>query len=119
MQCTGNSGYYPRGMRAAIVRRYPASFFPLCAEFVCFRTTGCEDYSFTTDGYRIFNVRTHVGAFRIHEGESGTNKSAQEWTRRNRKTVYHPAPPGDRTQILRIRIPTLQPLSYDSRQIYI
>ena len=39
-------------------------------------------------------------------GGSGTNKSAQELTRRDRKTVCHPAPPGDRTQGLLIWIPT-------------
>ena len=44
-------------------------------------TTGCEAYSFTTDGYGIFNVRKNVGACRTHEGGSGTKKSAQELTR--------------------------------------
>ena len=33
-----------------------------------------------------------------HEGGSGTNMYAQELTRRDRKTVPHPAPTGDRTQ---------------------
>ena len=28
--------------------------FLLCAVFPCFHTTGCEAYSFTTDGYGIF-----------------------------------------------------------------
>ena len=43
------------------------------AVFVCDRTTGCEceAYSFTTDGYGIFNVRTNVGACCAHEGEEG------------------------------------------------
>ena len=35
-----------------------------------------------------------MGACRTHEGGSGTNKSAQELTRRYRKTSSHPAPPG-------------------------
>ena len=65
------------------------------AVFSYFQTTGSEAYSFTTDGYGIFNVRTTVGACRTHEGESGTNKSAQELTWRDRKTALHPAPPVD------------------------
>ena len=32
-----------------------------------------------------------------HEGGSGKRKFAQELTRRDRKTVSHPAPLGDRT----------------------
>ena len=64
----------------------------------CFHTTGCEAYSFTTDGYGIFNLRTNLGAYHTQERESGTNRSAQELTRRDRKNVSHPPPPGDRTQ---------------------
>ena len=56
---------------------------------------------FTTNGYGIFNVRT-IWAHAVH-------------TKRGRKTVSHPAPPRDRTQGLRISIPTLQPLSYVPR----
>ena len=41
-------------------RRYPDCFFFLCAVFLCFHTTGCEAYSFTTDGYGIFNERVSV-----------------------------------------------------------
>ena len=33
--------------------------FLICSVFACFHTTGCEAYSFTTDGYGIVNVRTH------------------------------------------------------------
>ena len=65
----------------------------VCAVFVCDRTLlGCESFSFTADGYGIFNVRTHLG------GKSGTNKSAQVLTRRDRITAPHAAPAGDRTQ---------------------
>ena len=60
--------------------------------FSCFHATGCEAYYFTTDGYGIFNVRTLLGACHTHEGGSGTNRSTQELTRRDRKTVAHPAP---------------------------
>ena len=51
----------------------------------CDYTTGCEAYSFTTDGYEIFNVRTNLGACSTHEGGSDTNKSAQELTRGTEK----------------------------------
>ena len=100
--------------------------FFMCAVFSCFHTTGCEAYSFTTDGYGIFNVRTNVGTYRTHEGGcllkassweekekekkaySPANRtgspqerpggSAQELTRRDKTTsVSLPAPPGDRT----------------------
>ena len=77
-----------------------------------FRDNGCsEAYSLTfkTDGYGIFNVRINLSACRTHEGGggSGTNQSPQELTRRDRKPALHPAPPGDRTQGLGIRNPTL------------
>ena len=65
--------------------------------FLCDHATGCEAYSFTTDGYGIFNAPTNLGACRTHEGGSGTNRSAQALTRRDRKTVPHPALPRDRT----------------------
>ena len=45
---------------------------------LCEHTTGCETYSFTTDGYGIFNLRTNSGACRTHEMGSDTNKSVQE-----------------------------------------
>ena len=32
----------------------------MCVQY--FRVSGCEAYSFKTDGYRIFNVRTNLGA---------------------------------------------------------
>ena len=60
------------------------------AVFLCDRTAGCVAYSFTTDGYGIFNMRTHLGACRTYESGSGTNKSAQRG--RDRKTAPHPAP---------------------------
>ena len=73
---------------------------------------------FTTDGYRIFNVRTNRGACRTHEGGSGTNKSAQELTRRDRKTVPHSASPGDRTRgsgkVSKL-FSGLEPVHYDKR----
>ena len=53
MQCVGNSGCFPQGKRAAIVRRHPAFFFPLCAVFSCFHTTGCKAYSFMTTVFLV------------------------------------------------------------------
>ena len=67
-QCTGNSGCFPLGKRAAIVRRYLTFLFTLHAVFSCFHT---EAYSFTTDGYGIFNMRINVGACRTNEGGGG------------------------------------------------
>ena len=70
----------------------PSFFPPLCAVFSCFHTTGCEANPFTTDGYGIFNAHPNLGACRTHEVGSGTNKSAQELTRRDRKTDFHSDP---------------------------
>ena len=56
------------------------------AIFWCDRTTGCEAYSFTADGYGIFNMCTiNLGARCTHEGGSGTNKSAKQLTRKDLK----------------------------------
>ena len=55
------------------------------AVFLCNHATGCEAYSFMTDGYRIFNVHTHLGACLTHKLRSGTNKYAQELTRSTRR----------------------------------
>ena len=71
------------------------------AVFLCDHTTGCEDYSFTTDAYGIFNVRTSLDACHTHEGESlGTSTPAQELTRRDRNTAPHPAPPGIKPRVV-------------------
>ena len=42
------------------------SFF-LCAVFSCIHTTCCEAYSFMTDRYGTFNMRTKLGACCTHE----------------------------------------------------
>ena len=50
--------------------QYGATHFflsPLCAVISCFHTVDCGDYSITTNGYAMFNVRIHLGACRIHE----------------------------------------------------
>ena len=57
--------------------------------------------------YYDFSGCKNLGVCCTHKGGSGTNKSAQQLTRSDRKIVSHPAPPGDRTHSLRIWIPTL------------
>ena len=44
-------------------------------------------YFHATDGYGIFSMRINLGACRTHDRGSGTNKSAQELSQRDRKTV--------------------------------
>ena len=76
MQCTGNVHCFLQGKRAAILRLYPAGFF-MRAAVSCLHTTGCEAYSFTTDGYGIFNVRTciyYLGVCRVHTKEGQAYK---------------------------------------------
>ena len=46
MQCTGNSGYFPQGKRAATVLRHHPAFLPPCAHCSCFQSIGYEAYSF-------------------------------------------------------------------------
>ena len=80
MQFTGNSGCFPRGKHAAIVRRSLA-FFGLFSCVQSFRVSippTVRAYFFTTDGYGIFNVRTNLGAYPYtpkgrgwREGEGG------------------------------------------------
>ena len=41
------------------------------ASSMCDYTTGCDVYTFTTDGYGISNVRTRLGAYRTHERGEG------------------------------------------------
>ena len=87
------------------------AFFSIFVSVNCDHTTGCEAYSFTTDGYGIFNVRTNLGACRTRTLERGSGTCKQVCLHKSwlwdRKTVPHPAQPGNRTQELRIRIPTL------------
>ena len=83
MQCRRHSGLLsPQGKASSHSAELP-SFFPsfsLCAVFLCFHSTGFEAYSFMTNRYRIFNVRTNLDACLTHEWGEGshTNKSAQE-----------------------------------------
>ena len=108
MQYTDNLGWFPKGKSAAVVRHYPAfCVFLLCTVFSCLHTTGCEAYSFATDGYGILTcVQMWVRA--IHtKGVQAQTSMRQEVTWRDRKTAPHTALPGDQTQGLPIRIPTI------------
>ena len=79
-------GLFPRGKLAATESRYPTvmTYQPIvCAVILCVTTppaVGAASYSFTTDGYGIFNVRAFIFWVRavLHEGggHAGTNKSA-------------------------------------------
>ena len=91
-QCMGSSGCYPRGKRAAIVRRYPHVFPCRYTMFSCFHATGCEAYSLRQMDMGSLTCAQIFRACRTHEGGSGTNKSAQELTRGDRKTCPSPCP---------------------------
>ena len=63
--------------------------------FSCVHTTGCEAYPFTGQMDMGSLTCAHVWARAVHiKGQAQLNKSAQELTRRDRKTVPLPAPPG-------------------------
>ena len=109
MQCTENSGCFPRVKRAAIVRRYQL-FFPLYAVFSCFRNPPNYDMD-----YGIFNVRTFL-CVRIHTGMGHTDndESAQHFDS-EKLSIFSCAPDGIRTSyhgIHWISWPTLYPLSH-------
>ena len=65
----GNSGCFPQGKPGATVELPNLNQItsPVYAVLLCDHTTSCEAYSFTTDGYGIFNVRTILGAYHTHK----------------------------------------------------
>ena len=69
----GHSGRFPRGKPAATVTLPNHNYFTsfVYAVLLCDHTNGCEAYSFTTDGYGIFIVRTHFCLCRTHERGGG------------------------------------------------
>ena len=77
-------------------------------------TTVCQAYSFTTDGYGIFNVRN---TFRVRAVHTKGGRHKQVCTRvdsegqKQNNLAIHPAPPGDRTHGLRIWTTDLRPQS--------
>ena len=96
MQCADSSGRFPRGKRTATVRRYPAS--SLCLSFFCVHC------------FRVF-IPPAVMPTLLRQMDMGSLTCAQIWvravhakaqasqlTRRDRKTVPHPAPLEGRTQ---------------------
>ena len=100
---------FSRGKPAATESRYPTLInyqHIVHAVFSCDHTTGCEAYSFTTDGYGIFNVHTNLDcvSYTVRKGimQAQSRNSAQELlSRRARQIVPHPTPPRSRTQSLR------------------
>ena len=90
----------------------PSLIFSLCVMSSCFHIIPPAVRSILVYDrwiYGIFNVCTNLDACRTHEGgggESGTNTTAKELTRRDRKSVPHLAPPrvggggGGRTQVV-------------------
>ena len=99
MQCTKKIfGLLSLGKRAATVRRYPAFCFPVCSVYVRFSIPPAV----RPTHLRKMDVGSltcaQFGCVLYTWRGSGTNKSAEELTRRDRKT----APPGDRSQGLRI-----------------
>ena len=103
-QCNARErlGCFPRGKRAAIVRLYPV---------ILFSCVHCLHVSIPPAVRPILLPQTDMGPLTCTQicgtGGPGTNSSAQKLTRRDRKVVPHPVPPGDRTQGLRIAYPTL------------
>ena len=103
MRYMGNLGCFPWGKQAPIARRYPAFVFLSCMQ--CFRVSIPLTVRPTLLRQMDMGSLTwaQIWVLAAHtKGGSSTNKSAQELTRRDRKTAHHLAPPGDRTQGLRI-----------------
>ena len=83
---------------------------PLCAVFLCFHTNGCEANSFTTDGYRIFNMRINLRACRTHRGGGGQAQTSlhESWRRELWLTLPRQ---GIEPRVFRFEF-QLKPLSY-------
>ena len=62
------------------------------AVFLCGPTTDCEAYSATTDGYRICNCYTNLGACCTHEGGPGTSKSCTKVDSEGQKNCLSSCP---------------------------
>ena len=107
MQCTGNLDCFSRGKRGTLVRHYPASHPPICSVFVF---PYHRLWGLLIDMGSLTCTQICVNAIHTKGGYKAQNKTAQHWTRRDRKTVSHPSPPGDFSkwaQGLWIGIPTL------------
>ena len=55
-----SSGRFPRGKPVATEWRYPALISYLLVNVEIIPSVGWEAYSFTTDGYGMFNVRARL-----------------------------------------------------------
>ena len=106
--CCPNRNFFPWEIRVAFpeesqLRQSRATLPELMtslvsAVFLCDHTIGCEAYSLRPMEMGYLTCAQMWVPCRTHKGGSGTNNSAQELTRRDRKTAADPAPPGDRTQ---------------------
>ena len=68
------------------------NFFFLCAVFSRFHTTGCEAYSFTTDGYGILMyTQIWVRAVHMKGGQAKTNLY-KSWLGGTEKNCLSPCP---------------------------
>ena len=116
MQCTGNSGCFPRGKRAAIVRRYPGIFsYPVSSVSVIHRTLTWTTGSLTClcDHWYYVRIYIHTGT---GVGHTADNESAQDFDS-EKLAHFSCAPDGTRTSGLWIssRISTRHPKLYDSQ----
>ena len=93
MQCMGNSAFFFLGKASNHTTVLPSIFLP-CVQSFCVSIPPAVRPAvfFMTDGYGVFNVRTNLGACHTHKGRSGANKSAQELTGRDRRTLPLPLP---------------------------
>ena len=63
-------------------------FSPVCSVFVCFHTTSCEVYSFTANGFGIFNVRVHW-LLAVHtKGDQAQTNLHKSWLRETEKLSH-------------------------------
>ena len=67
MQCTGNSGCFPRGKASSHSTALPSYVFHLCSVSIP-PAVRPAFVLFTADEYGIFDVRTHLGARHTYEG---------------------------------------------------
>ena len=92
MQCTRNLDCFAREKASSHSTALPSFIYflvSLRAVFSRFHTTCCAADSFTTDGYTGSLTCAPIWVRAVHtKGGSGTNKSAQELTRRGKTTVF-------------------------------
>ena len=84
-QCNAREiGLLFQGKASSHSTALPSFFlFFLCVVHWCLHTTGCEAYSFMTDGYGIFNTCANLGACCTHEDMGGGGGQAQTSLRKS------------------------------------